>query len=533
MEIGNMIVKLRNHTNMSQEQFAELLGVTRQAVQKWEKNQSVPELEKLVKISKYFDVSLDSLVFESDTRVTEELNFNKIIKPKYADLHEWESYSSNLPTEFTQCTEEGLDIAMYEDLFNAVSRLPNGEIKTKLGDILFDIVINAKTVNNYKYIEPSNLEEIKNLRKNLLQGELKEAENLEDKVHGAWLGRICGCLLGKTVEGVRTDELIPFLKETDNFPMHRYILSTDINDEIVNKYKFRFSGRCFADKVDGMPVDDDTNYLVLAQYIIEKYGRNFTSYDVSRTWLALQSKDAYCTAERVAFCNFVKGFAPPESAIYKNPYREWIGAQIRGDYFGYINPANPETAAEMAFRDACISHTKNGIYGEMFVAAMIATAASTNCIKDIILGGLSQIPHTSRLFEAVMNILNGYENGVSAKECFEFVHNSFDEYTSHGWCHVISNAMIVTAALLYGEGDFGKSVCMAVETGFDTDCNGATVGSVLGMANGKNSLDSVWTKPLNDKLNTSVFGIGTVKISDCVNLTMNHIFGNEKNAQTV
>lgn len=136
--------------------------------------------------------------------------------------------------------------------------------------------------------------------------------------------------------------------------MHRYILHSDLNDERLRKYKFRFANRCYADKIDGMPTDDDTNYVVLAQQVIEKYGRNFTAYDVSRAWLTLQSKDAYCTAERVAFCNFVKGFEPPESAKYKNPYREWIGAQIRGDYFGYINPGNPELAAEMAYMVKCL-----------------------------------------------------------------------------------------------------------------------------------------------------------------------------------
>lgn len=523
MAISDMISKLRSNANMSQEQFAELFGVSRQSVQKWENGISVPELEKLIKISKYFDVSLDALVLKSDTRITEELNYNKTLKPKYANIHDWESYSSNLAVEYRQCMEEGLDVSAYADVFASAARLPKNEIKKKIGDILFDVTINAKIAENYKYIEPSTLEEIKNLRKNIPTLPALRAEKLENKIRGAWMGRICGCLLGKTVEGIRTDELVPFLKETGNFPMHRYILHSDLNDDILNKYNFRFAGRCYADKVDGMPVDDDTNYVVLAQEIIEKYGRDFTSYDVSRAWLSLQSKDAYCTAERVAFCNFVKGFEPPQSAKYKNPYREWIGAQIRGDYFGYINPGNPELAADMAFRDACISHVKNGIYGEMFAAAMIAAAACTDNIKDIILSGVAQIPHTSRLYEAVVGVLYDFENGVSAQECFAKIHERYDEYSSHDWCHTISNAVIVTAALLYGHGDFGKSVCMAVETGFDTDCNGATVGSVLGMANGADGIDEKWTQPINDTLHTSIFGVGTVKISDRVKQTLKHI----------
>ena len=177
----------------------------------------------------------------------------------------------------------------------------------------------------------------------------------------------------------------------------------------------------------------------------------------------------------------------------------------------------------MAWRDASISHNKNGIYGEMFVAAMIAVAAETSNIEDIILGGLAQIPYTSRLYKEIMSIIDDYKNGVTQKECFKTIHQKYDEYTSHGWCHTISNAMIVAAALLYGKSDFGKSICMAVETGFDTDCNGATVGSILGMANGIDSIDEYWTKPLNNTLHTSIFGINTVKISDRIEKTLKHI----------
>ena len=64
-------------------------------------------------------------------------------------------------------------------------------------------------------------------------------EELTDKIKGAWYGRICGCLLGKPVECIRSNELIPLLKETGNYPMHRYILSTDLTEEIVQKTTFK------------------------------------------------------------------------------------------------------------------------------------------------------------------------------------------------------------------------------------------------------------------------------------------------------
>lgn len=83
--------------------------------------------------------------------------------------------------------------------------------------------------------------------------------------------------------------------------------------------------------------------------------------------------------------------------------------------------------------------------------------------------------------------------------------------------------MIVVATLLYGNGDYGKSICMAVQAGFDTDCNGATVGSILGMANGIESISDCWTKPINDTLYTSIFSVDKVKISDRVKMTLKHI----------
>ncbi len=446
------------------------------------------------------------------------------IKPAYQSPRYHDFFSSEILNEFTQATDEGLDVFQYKKLFETVSELSSGELKTKLCDVIFEAVMKSEIRSDYKYKEPSTLEEIKQLRKrHEFDSAMPDKETLRKKILGAWTGRVCGCLLGKPVEGIRSQDMEILLKSSENLPMHRYINSTDITPEIEDKCTFNLQNKCFADITHGMPVDDDTNYVVLYQRIIEKYGKDFTSENVAEAWLRFQTIESYFTAERIAFENFTKGYKPPYSAIYKNPCREWIGAQIRGDYFGYINPGNTEMAAEMAFRDACISHVKNGIYGEMFASAMIAAAAVTDSIEDIILAGLGEIPSTSRLHDSVTSVIEDFKNGVALYDVYKRVHEEYDEHTGYGWCHTIPNAMIVTAALLYGEGDFGKSICMAVEPCFDTDCNGATVGSVLGMRNGIDCITEEWTKPVEDTIYTSVYGSEKVKISDCVELTLKHI----------
>lgn len=524
MTVKENIYKLRSTLGLSQAAFAEKIDVSQQTVQKWESGESLPTLDKVTLIAQRFGVSLDSLILDREIRSKEELASHAVILPKYSGIPEWELYSENLLTEYKQSVEEGLDIGEYQGLFESVAKLPRSDYKAKLSDVLFRIVTEAKQKEGYPYREPSTWKAIKALRPPYAYTAKKlSSDVLKDKIAGAWYGRICGCLLGKSVEGVKTTELVPFLKMTGNYPLSRYIRRADFKDEDVKQFRFDFPHRAFADTCEKMPWDDDTNYTVLYQELIERYGADFTAEDVLPFWIGMQAKYSYCTAERVAFCNAIRGYAAPDTAIYENPFREWIGAQIRADYFGYINPGDPERAAEMAFRDASVSHTKNGIYGEMFVAAMIAAAACLDDVSEVIRAGLAQIPASSRLYEGVTEVMRGFEAGVSVKDCFRKIHENYDEMIAHHWCHTVSNALIVTAALLYGGNDYGRSVCLAVETGFDTDCNGATVGSILGMKNGRRSIGDEWTSPLHDTLETTLHGVGTVKISDRVEMTLDHI----------
>ena len=150
-----------------------------------------------------------------------------------------------------------------------------------------------------------------------------------------------------------------------------------------------------------MARDDDMDYPILGLLALERHGDELTSRNMANTWLSRMPFHMLYTAENVAYRNFVNRRWPPESASWRNPFREWIGAQIRADIFGYVAPGWPEKAAELVYRDASISHVKNGIYGEMFVAAMLAASFVKSDVREIVEIGLSEIPAKCRLSEAV------------------------------------------------------------------------------------------------------------------------------------
>ena len=155
MALQDVIYKLRNEAHMSREQFAQVMGVSQQAVQKWENGNTVPDMKNVVKMAKFFHVSTDALLLDGDLR-SAELNNNKTIAPNYSDMVS-ASFSDDLTIEYTQSYEEGLDVEQYKNLFEAVDKMPKGANRDKMADVLFDIVINAPMRADYPYTEPSTL----------------------------------------------------------------------------------------------------------------------------------------------------------------------------------------------------------------------------------------------------------------------------------------------------------------------------------------------------------------------------------------
>jgi len=145
---------------------------------------------------------------------------------------------------------------------------------------------------------------------------------------------------------------------------------------------------------------------------------------------------------------------------------------------------------------------------------MLAAAPYVKDVEDVITIGLGEIPARSRLAEDIRQVIGWYHAGIDSEEAIRRVHARWDEFSPHHWCHTNSNAQIVALGLLWGQHDYGRAICAAVQACFDTDCNGATVGSVFGMMRGTAALPGRWIAPLNDLLDTGIAGYHQVRISE-------------------
>ena len=417
--------------------------------------------------------------------------------------------------EIIQREEEGCDVAKARKALEGIKR----KNRTKLEAVLKDISkLSPRT--DFPYVEPSDLEGIraerpKGPRKITL--ELSE-EQILDKIYGGWLGRCAGCLLGKPVEGMRKEQIDEWLKLANAYPLNDYFPPLPDTKTIPDWLKRRtLWTEVLSGHITRMPRDDDIDYPIINLHLLETKGFNFTAADVGNIWLENLPYNKVYTAERVAYRNLVNGLAPPESASHMNPYREWIGAQIRADVFGYVAPGMPEVGAKLAFRDASLSHVKNGIYGEMFVAAMISAAFTSNDIDEAIDVGLSEIPKKSRLAEAVKDVVAWSGKNGDWRDTWHQINAKYGHY--HG-VHTINNAALVLLGLLHGKGDFGRSIAISVMGGWDTDCNGATTGSILGVMHGAEKLPQKWVGPLNDRVESYVVGYNNSRISDLAKRTL-------------
>lgn len=443
----------------------------------------------------------------------------------------WDMLDELVREEIKQREEEGCNVKGFMEKYEAA-----GKDEDRLMEI-YNQLIALPVESSFPYDEPLELHDIKACRPDgprKLKASLSD-DQLRDKFLGAWLGRSAGCALGKPLEhwpymagtkdtpGWKNIKL--WFEGADAWPISNYTPSKSRASQEHNLELSSWSHKSELDNIRFMESDDDIRYTVLGLIMLEQKGLNWDSWDVGKLWHSKLTYSQVCTAETQAYLNFaqvtshMKGGKPEDwdrkrlwVSTYLNPYREWIGAQIRVDGYAYGAAGNPELAAELAWRDASFSHVKNGVYGAMFISAMIATAFVEDNIDRIIDIGLSEIPKNCRLAHDVRKAVDIAKQSSSQIELVDRIWEAFKHYNP---VHTNNNAALCAAALAFAGNDFEKAITTAVLGGWDTDCNGATVGSIMGAKVGASRIPEKWTKPLNDTLYSEVSGFHPIALSEC------------------
>ncbi len=338
-------------------------------------------------------------------------------------------------------------------------------------------------------------------------------------VRRAWQGRISGCVLGKPVEVLSFREgragIEAYLQRAGAWPLRDYVPL--VEGTMVD----RLGRACCRDHIARAEPDDDINYTVLALLLLEQHGAGFDTADVARAWLRLLPAGATWTAERAAYgtllSNMADEFVNGEDAGFDlgmcsdNRFNEWIGAQIRADLYGWVCPGRPALAAELARRDAALSHRGEGVHGAAFVAAFAAAIPAAEKLDEALRAALCEVPAESGVATAVRF---GREL-VGKGDAVDRLH---EEFAGLPPVHTLNNLALVVWALFSARGDFAAAVGNAVAGGWDTDCNGATVGGLFGLTGAP--VPRAWTAPWAGRIGLTLAGHAEVSLDELVARTI-------------
>ena len=319
-----------------------------------------------------------------------------------------------------------------------------------------------------------------------------------------------------SVEGMHYQDLKPFLTELGQWPLTDYIKTLPSSRDPKRKQWYT------ADNwgPTGFGPDDDSLYQIANLMLLEEKGPEITSQDIADKWLASFSvfEAQNCgRAVRVAEKLLKEGVRPPESG--KHEMGEFMGGQMKGEFWGYVLPGNPESAGEYGRIDAEVSFHTNGVYGEMFMAALVAEAFFESDPVKLLETGLSVIPPDSEYALCIRDVMAWHKQWP---DDWEKTHEQIDAK----WApvagrtrRVFPNNAVNALALLYGEGDFDKTISIAVMAGWDTDTNAGDVGPVMGIILGPGAIAEKWTKPIANIFRSDVKGAEELQLDDLTRRT--------------
>lgn len=290
--------------------------------------------------------------------------------------------------------------------------------------------------------------------------------NYEGLTHIGWQAQVCAGALGTAVEGYTTNNIRKVFSD-----VHYYVRKP-------NTY------------------NDDITYEIAFLAAFERKGKEITSDDIAEQWIALIPFG--WSAEDIALKNLKLGVFPPESGYHNNPYREWIGAQMRGAICGMVSPGDLRSAAKYAFIDGQVSHHNNGVLGEVFNAVLTSLAYVKTDIREIVREAIDCIPQDSE-YRSVVEF--AYERCLKTLKWEDAWKECEKRFIRYNWIHAYPNAAAEVIALWFGNGDFDETMHISAMQGYDVDCNAAQIATVVAIASRK-EIDRKWTDPIGDILET-------------------------------
>ena len=302
--------------------------------------------------------------------------------------------------------------------------------------------------------------------------------SFESAVRGCWLGKNIGGTLGAPFEGKEEMQDVKFYVQKDLF---------------------------------GNPEpNDDLDLQLLWLSIAEENGIfNITPRMMGEYWIS----HIVGPWNEYAVCrwNSMNGFYPPLSGAVDN--EAWCksnGAWIRSEIWACLFPGNPDAALHFAWLDSCADHCDEGIYAEMFTVALESAAFVEKDLRKLVAIGLAKIPETSRLRESIELVCKCYDAGESYQNARAKV---VELNKDLGFFQAPANVAFAMIGLLYGEGDFGRTICIATNCGDDTDCTAATAGAVMGIIYGAEAIPEKWVAPIGFNIITKALNPHGLKIA--------------------
>lgn len=412
------------------------------------------------------------------------------------------------------------ELKEYENQINAIAKYKSEmgcrgiqEILDETRKILDECYQKISNIENKVNltVEPEEFEQIINDSKDIENFDINEKTYI-DKLKGGLFGRFAGCALGAPVEFATMEQmqLLSSILESQ-FPPNDYWLEAPT--AYLPRYKIGFAKEFTRYSMKYLPVDDDITYTFISMLVMEKYGINFTTEQVGRIWENYLPLECTFTAENVVLNNLKNNMRLPLATVHKNPYLNMIGGLIRCDGYAYVSPMNPKKATYLTYKDCFLTHRNSGLYSAMYFSAVISLAFGDYSLREIFEIALSYIPKYSQFYKTATWALSKTSLIKSYKEATEAVRIKFKGMDI---VHSENNSALIIFGCFIGEKDFEKGITHTVAMGFDNDCTGATVGSILGVFHGVNNVPNHWYENWNNIAKSYLNGIDAFNLQDVV-----------------